>query len=173
MTLTHKPFYFIRHGETDWNCRGIHMGSQDIPLNVLGIKQARSVALELKNIPIEYIATSPLIRARQTAQIIADSLDRPIIVIDDLKECCLGVREGLPVEDGTILKQWLEGTFYEGSEKVEDFTARVIRGFQQALELPCPVLIVAHGGVYRALQQSHQWPWANLSKCSPIYHHPL
>ncbi len=173
MTLTHKPFYFIRHGETDWNCRGIHMGSQDIPLNVLGIKQARSVALELKNIPIEYIATSPLIRARQTAQIIADSLDRPIIVIDDLKECCLGVREGLPVEDGTILKQWLEGTFYEGSEKVEDFTARVIRGFQQALELPCPVLIVAHGGVYRALQQSHQWPWANLSNCSPIYHHPL
>ncbi len=44
-TLPLKPFYFIRHGETDWNKRNIIMGSIDIPLNDYGIDQARRAAM--------------------------------------------------------------------------------------------------------------------------------
>ena len=43
-SLPLNPFYFIRHGETEWNRRNIVMGSQDIPLNELGLQQAHEAS---------------------------------------------------------------------------------------------------------------------------------
>ena len=166
MGIDHKPFYFIRHGETDWNRNRIYMGSKDIPLNALGIKQAEDAALWIEKEPIKYIVTSPLIRAAKTAEIIATALKKPIVVIDELRERSLGVKEG-----GRFEEQWPEDGS-EGLEKYDDFEARVIGGLQKAFELSEPTLIVSHGGVYHAIQKALGWPLIDLKNCSINFHRP-
>ena len=59
-----------RHSQTDWNLKRKIQGKSDIALNETGIEQAKEVAKKLSNEPIDLIICSPLIRARQTAEII-------------------------------------------------------------------------------------------------------
>ena len=87
-----KVFYIFRHGETDWNKKGIYMGSEDIPLNDQGLAQALSAGKLLKNEPINTIVTSPLLRARKTADIITRYLN--VIEMPELQEACWGENEG-------------------------------------------------------------------------------
>ena len=171
MTAPHKPFYFLRHGETDWNRNGICMGHQDIPLNKMGLEQAQAVANSLIDEPITHIATSPLIRAARTAQIIAGNTHNPIAIIDELKEHCWGVKEG-QVYDNTTLERWLSGQTPEGAETIEEFDTRVKIGLQKSLLLPSPVLIIAHGGVYLAISRILDLPAVSVRNCSLIYHRP-
>jgi broad specificity phosphatase PhoE len=70
LALLPIPFIFIRHGETDWNRTNRTMGQTDIPLNSLGIQQAREATQYLENLGVERIIHSPLSRAAQTATII-------------------------------------------------------------------------------------------------------
>ena len=81
--------YMIRHGETDWNKMKRLQGVTDIPLNACGIELAEKTAEGLKNVPFDRIYTSPLIRAKKTAEIIRG--DRPVelVVTDGLKEISL------------------------------------------------------------------------------------
>lgn len=65
--------YIIRHGETDWNAEGRYAGRMDIPLNKKGIEQARKLKEKFKNIKIDIVITSPLIRAIQTADEIVNN----------------------------------------------------------------------------------------------------
>ncbi len=69
----------IRHGETDWNIEGRYQGQADPPLNSKGILQAKKLAQDLQNSGLEILYTSPLLRAKQTAQILSDKLGIPII----------------------------------------------------------------------------------------------
>ncbi len=70
------PFYFIRHGETDWNKIHQALCSQDdIPLNETGLLQATQVCKQLGSLGITKIYSSPLMRAKQTAEIINNQLD--------------------------------------------------------------------------------------------------
>jgi broad specificity phosphatase PhoE len=69
----------IRHGETDWNIEGRYQGQADPPLNSRGILQAQQLAEEVKNSAIEILYTSPLRRAKQTAQILSEALGIPEI----------------------------------------------------------------------------------------------
>ena len=62
--------YIVRHGETDWNILKKLTGQTDIPLNLNGIKQAKEVREKLKNIKFDYVFSSPLKRAYETAKII-------------------------------------------------------------------------------------------------------
>lgn len=59
-----------RHGECEGNIKGMFRGRTDFPLNERGLIQARDLAKELKNFPLKHIYTSPLSRARQTAEAI-------------------------------------------------------------------------------------------------------
>jgi broad specificity phosphatase PhoE len=61
----------ISHGQTQWNVEGRWQGQSDPPLNGEGIAQAHRLATDLKYMGIEVIYTSPLLRAYQTAQIVA------------------------------------------------------------------------------------------------------
>lgn len=162
----------MRHGETDWNRRHIYMGSTDIPLNQTGMDQAARAIPWLKDEPIEHVVTSPLLRASQTAAIIAAEIQKPVTIIDDLKECYGGNREGKPVDDGALFQLWLKGESENDSEAVSDFESRVRRGLVKALSLPGPVLIVSHGGVYLAIQRLFRWPFFDLENCIPLYHQP-
>lgn len=62
--------YLVRHGETDWNKNGKIQGQTDIPLNKEGERLARVTSEGLKDIPFEKAYTSPLIRAKRTAELI-------------------------------------------------------------------------------------------------------
>jgi broad specificity phosphatase PhoE len=172
MMISHKPFYFIRHGETDWNREHIFMGQKDIPLNQYGIEQAQKAAKNLADVEIASIATSPLKRAAKTAEIIAKAIKRPITIIDELRECCWGTKEGQAADDETFFKKWLEGHGPAGAETVQEFDKRVLSALNQVLKLPEPVLIVAHGGVYGAIRRQLSLPVVYLHNCMSFYHIP-
>lgn len=75
--------YLIRHGETDWNIERRLQGREDTELNANGIRQAEACGKAFLNIPVDGVVSSPLKRAKQTAEIIASFLDVPKVLIDD------------------------------------------------------------------------------------------
>src|SRR5215831_6793156 len=89
------PFYFLRHGQTDWNLEGRYQGHSDIQLNATGIAQAQAAAECLVGTPISRIVASPLIRALATAAIVAEKLRKPIHVDRGLIERNFGSFDGL------------------------------------------------------------------------------
>jgi probable phosphoglycerate mutase len=87
----------IRHGETDWNATGRWQGNAPVPLNDAGLAQARALATYLAAQPqrIDVLYSSPLPRARQSAQAIADALRLPVLTDERLREVDLGDWQGL------------------------------------------------------------------------------
>lgn len=83
-----------RHGQTDWNVAGKVQGTTDIELNEIGKKQAEETGKKLLNYDIDIIISSPLKRAKKTAEIIRENRNIPILLDDGLKERCFGKFEG-------------------------------------------------------------------------------
>ena len=166
-----KPFYFMRHGETDWNKNRITMGQKDIPLNETGILQAHAAAKVLQKEPIKHIVTSPLLRARVTAEIVSRELCAEMTIIEDLKECAWGALEGCLKEDD-FSKKWLSGEICDLAESFESLVVRISGAFSQILAFDAPVLIVAHGGAYLALQKHLGIDSVRIKNCAPMYHAP-
>ncbi len=149
--LAPVPFWYLRHGETDWNARGLSQGSIDIPLNATGIAQARAAAQQLLHRGIATIVSSPLSRARVTAEIVAEALGLPVSFDPDLQEVNWGVQEGQPTSNW--FADWTDGGFApEGGETFAQLRHRATAGVNRALERPADVLIVAHGAVFRVLR---------------------
>ena len=69
--LLARAFWFLRHGETDWNARGVSQGNVDVPLNATGMAQAHAAAALLRHRGIAALVASPLSRTRVTAEIVA------------------------------------------------------------------------------------------------------
>lgn len=86
--------YFVRHGETDWNKERKIQGQVDIPLNEFGRHLARETAKGLRDVPFDVCFTSPLGRARETAEIILQGRDVPILEDKRILEMNFGVLEG-------------------------------------------------------------------------------
>lgn len=87
--------YIIRHGETDWNKLKKVQGHADIPLNEYGRSLARQTAEGMKDIPLDLAYTSPLQRARETAEILLCGRNIPLLVEEDIKEINFGSYEGM------------------------------------------------------------------------------
>lgn len=88
--------YFFRHGETDANVRNIYQGGRDLfPLNENGFFQAAKLRDTLKTAQLPIIYSSPLERARQTAEIVASANGAKIEVMHDLHEITFGEAEGM------------------------------------------------------------------------------
>ena len=170
--IMQRSFYFMRHGETDWNRRNVYMGSQDIPLNEAGIEQAKLAALQLKQEPIGHIVTSPLSRAFTTAKIVGEVIQKPVTVIENLRECSLGTEEGQTKDNKDLLDRWFSDNLHGGAESFSSFKMRIEQGLAQALSLPGLVLIVAHGGVYHAMHKILDLPFADLANCKALYYKP-
>lgn len=135
MKIPHaQSFYFVRHGETDWNVQNKAMGSQDIGLNDRGILQAHQAAALLNNEPISTIVTSPLRRARQTADMIAQYMDAPVLEDPGLSEACWGEKEGHPIEEGSWINDWMGGCDIPGSEKYTDYVNRIKNALDHVLD---------------------------------------
>ena len=169
--LTSTRFYYLRHGETDWNRERRQQGQTDIPLNEAGRAQAHAAAPLLADCGIATICTSPLQRARETADIVNRSLQADLVVVDDLIECNWGVGEGR-INDGWYEK-WRDGATVQGAETHADFVARALDAINEASTYPCPVLIVGHGGVYRAVKIHARLDMDfSLSNSVPVRHDP-
>ena len=91
--------YIARHGETEDNRLGLLMGRKDIELNKNGIKQAHILGKKAKKLKIDFITSSPLIRARQTAEIVKSYIHKPIKLDHRLRERDIGVYEGLTMKE--------------------------------------------------------------------------
>ena len=146
------PFWFLRHGETDWNAQGLSQGHTDIPLNSVGLAQAKRAARTLEGSGIASIVSSPLSRARVTAEIVAEALGLPVAAFDDdLREVNFGVQEGQPM--GDWYDDWIAGAYTpERAEPFSALLARAVGAVNRALTRPAPVLVVAHGALFRALR---------------------
>ena len=168
--LLAKTFFYLRHGETDWNREHRAQGHNDIPLNAAGIAQAHAACEPLARCAITTICASPLARARVTAEIVNQTLRRPLVVIDALKECGYGPYEGQV--RGDWFKSWRRGETPDGAESFEGFMARALDGINRALAHPGPVLIVAHAGIYWAIQRHARLERTYLENCQPVRHDP-
>lgn len=87
--------YFVRHGETDWNKERKLQGQIDIPLNEFGRKLAEDTAPFLKDIDFDMAFTSPLSRAKETAQIILGERNIPLVEDERIREMGFGSYEGM------------------------------------------------------------------------------
>jgi broad specificity phosphatase PhoE len=87
-------FYFIRHGETEWNAAGRLCGRTDVPLSDVGRRQAQLLAVRLKPIPFEALYSSPLRRALETASILGHAIGREAVADPRLLELSYGAWEG-------------------------------------------------------------------------------
>ena len=87
--------YIMRHGRTDWNDRHKLQGRTDVPLNEEGRRMAEKAAEEYRDVPLDVCWCSPLIRARETAEIVLRGRDVPIFTDDRLREMSFGEYEGL------------------------------------------------------------------------------
>ena len=145
-------FWFLRHGETDWNAQGLSQGHTDIPLNAVGLAQAERAARTLEGVGIATIVSSPLMRARVTAEVVAEALRLPVAAFDDdLRETNFGEQEGRPM--GDWYNDWIAGTYTpDGAEPFPALLARAVSAVNRALDRPAPVLVVAHGALFRALR---------------------
>lgn len=146
-----KHFYMIRHGQTEANAAEIMAGSMDSPLTAKGRQQAYAVqkVVEKLSVKPKVIAHSHLSRARDTAGIINEVLGVPMMEDADLAELHAGDWEGVPWADcPDLLTGWPDPP---NGERFEEFMIRVSRGKNRHLEAhEGPVLIVCHGGVFRA-----------------------
>jgi probable phosphoglycerate mutase len=138
------PFYFLRHGETETNRNGLVAGATDVELNATGWRQARAAAELLRQRDITAIYSSPLRRARDTAECVAAALGLPLTVIAQLAERSWGELEGKPralrVRDATP----------PGGEGPQQFAQRTVAGLAKIAAAGTP-LIVAHSGTFRVL----------------------
>jgi probable phosphoglycerate mutase len=151
-TLSPVPFWYLRHGETDWNAQGLSQGNVDIPLNPTGVAQARAAAERLRNRGIASIVSSPLSRARVTAEIAAEALGLPVTVDEGLREVAWGVQEGQPMT-GVWFAEWVAGIASpDGAESFATLRRRGTAAVNRALGRSPVVLVVAHGGLFRALR---------------------
>lgn len=149
--------YIIRHGKTDWNNLHKIQGRTDIPLNEEGRKMAAEAAEEYKDVHFDVCYCSPMIRARETAEILLAGRDVPIIFDERLVEMGFGIYEGIEnsfsIPDCPINAMFwtpeLYNTPVEGGESMDELFERTGE-FLRELALPQvkegkDVLIVGHG----------------------------
>src|SRR5512135_3297512 len=151
----------IRHGRSTWNAAGRVQGIADPPLDDLGVEQANRLAERLKVQPITAIYTSPLQRARSTAEIIAQKFPSAAFAADDrLKEIDVGPLTGLVWEEiaaqhPEFAARWHEegwAAAIDGAETQVAFRARVVASLNDIVEQQADqcVAVVAHGGTFNA-----------------------
>lgn len=112
---------FARHATTDWNVAGRIQGHTDIPLNARGREGAASLADLVRPHHVARIVSSDLIRARETATIIAAAIDVPCVTDARLRECGFGELEGLTVAAANA--RYPEARLAEAGKSADDLRA--------------------------------------------------
>jgi broad specificity phosphatase PhoE len=178
-----RRLLLARHGQSVSNAVRRFQGVQDVPLSELGRRQAEALGAALARRRIAAIYSSPLQRARHTAEVAAEVVRAPLHCVEDLRELSLGEWEGCTVEEvrsrpGDPYACWVRDPVAgmpPGGEPLLAVQARVLRAVAE-IERAHPngddVLLVCHGGVISAylahclaLPLSSLWR-LTLSNCS-------
>ena len=160
--------YLFRHGETDYNREQRFQGHLDIPLNEQGRRQATQLIAPLKHVSIDCILSSDLLRARETADIIASALKVPVHQTTGLREAHLGGAQGLTVEEieakfgKELVEKWRSpylsdaDVSYPGGETGNAVLDRVLRSLSKFITETDHqrIGIATHGGVIRRVVRS-------------------
>ena len=149
--------YIMRHGKTDWNELRKLQGRTDIELNEEGREMARKASKEYKDVHFDVCFCSPLKRAKETAELLLEGRDVPIVIDDRLIEMSFGVCEGIAssfdIPDCPINTLFLDTENYteavEGGETLEEVAERtgafLSEKVEPLLKEGKDVLILGHG----------------------------
>lgn len=157
-----RHLIFIRHGETAWNREKRFQGHSDVPLNERGLLQAELLAGALQREGVSRLLSSPLARARQTAEIIGERLNIAVEVIRELTELNFGEYEGeleadLRAKCGPRFAQWREAYYTEPApggdsiSSVKDRAASAVEAMTDASGQGS-VAAVAHQAILMAVK---------------------
>ena len=160
--------YIVRHGVTEWNKLKKLQGAADVPLAKEGIRLAEETGKALKDVKFDICFTSPLSRAKQTAECILGNRDIPIIPDKRIQEINFGVLEGDKVRDpeGNYIDPQIEIFFKdpvnfkrpENGENIFDVIARTKDFWEEKTTDPSladkTIPVASHGCAVRALLQN-------------------
>lgn len=147
--------YLVRHAESTWNAEGRVQGQADPPLSERGLAQAERLAERFRGEPIDALYSSPLERARQTAERIAEATALETQIDDRLKEHNMGLFTGLVWREiveqfPEFARAWMERAMdMPGGEKQAAFHMRAT-GVMQDIAARHPdgrIVVVSHGGI--------------------------
>lgn len=175
--------YLVRHGQTEGNAQHLFIGSTDVPLDAVGERQAVLLGERLAEVQVDALITSPLARARQTAESIAGHIQCSLEVNPDLAEIDFGDVEGQPVREFERQYPELaalhanpdsEGVAWPNGESRAAFNARVRSAFLDVLRRHSnhTVVIVSHGGVIGSILalirggRANDWARFAVHNCS-------
>jgi len=150
-----RDILICRHAETAWNRERRIMGALDVPLSDAGRAQSRDLARLLSAFDITRIVTSPLVRAVETAEILAAGLEVDVSIDPDLEEVRFGRWEGLTYEEirsdpqyaGYVANPVEHPT--PGGETIGDVQRRGVAAIDRAVAGE-RTLFVSHGDLIRA-----------------------
>lgn len=174
MLMTH--FWLVRHGQTDWNAVRRYQGQADIPLNKVGIDQAKALAQRIAAEKFDAIYASDLGRAAKTASILADALGMPVNIDPRLREICQGIWEGMSLDEvqekyAEDFKRGAEDPAYSrapGGESVAEVAERMAQAANEIARRHTGgrILLVSHG-----LAVSTLYCQANGIPLTQVYQH--
>jgi probable phosphoglycerate mutase len=158
--LSPRPvsLFIARHGETVDNANGLILGRRDPPLSESGRGQAARLAEQAAALDVATLWCSPLLRARQTASVVAEAIGIPPTILDGLIESARGSWEGEPVAHIAELSPELFAAFeagttgfaFPGGESLLDQVERTRDALDVVAAGAGPALVVAHAGTIRA-----------------------
>lgn len=145
-------FGLFRHGQTDWNINFLLQGITDIPMNQTGIEQVRLAAKAIKRDDWDLVLTSPLGRAKQTAEIIVDSVGFDVAIEENLLiERSFGEAEGLSYDEWKQKYSNLDQIPGGESKNQLNERAAVLLDQVRAQFAGKRVLAISHGALIRSL----------------------
>jgi ribonuclease H / adenosylcobalamin/alpha-ribazole phosphatase len=147
-----------RHGQTADNAGGRILGRRDPPLTALGEEQAAQLAAAVRDAGVRALWTSPLVRARRTAEVAGAALGLEPVILPELVESARGRWEGRTVaeiarETPELFAAFVAGDpsfAFPGGESLSEQVARTARALGVVAAGPLPALVVAHAGTIRA-----------------------
>jgi len=166
--------YLVRHGQTAWNKEEIFRGRTDVPLDETGLKQAELAGQYFKGIEIHAIYSSPLSRAWQTAQKIAQIQTVKVEPLEGILDMSFGDWEGhahqeIRKMDNETYRQWVESPHLvklPGGESLDDVRGRAMAALEEVLRKHSEktIVLVSHRVVCKVmictilgLDNSHFW----------------
>ena len=152
-----RTITLVRHGQTASSARHAYSGRSDIPLTDTGREQAAAAAQRLADAAVDAVISSPLIRARDTAQAIADATGAALRVDERLTEIDYGPFEGLDRDEaraaiGPAFEAWRADPFgapVPGMEPLADALDRARAATADALARHDHPVLVGHQGILR------------------------
>jgi len=154
-----STLFLVRHGETDWNRSGQIMGEQPVPMNQNGEAQVKRLATFLKSRSIHALYSSPVVRALQTAEILASALQVPVTADRGLTEINVGEWEGRYWKH--LTDEFARQQFYTrpeearppGGETLSEVQTRAVAAVERARtrEGADRLLFVSHADVVRTI----------------------